>query len=192
MKSEDSIQQWLEWGEGIEPPSSNRSAIWIYEESPGAEEEPLSQDIRLSRRDDNIVVIQLSQDGKIEETTEYPLTEENIDIISKKYNFRSGKWLIFEPPDNIDRRWKTIADAIEKGELGPSAKVSTAINKRNSDKHVICVYTSNYFDKDEVMQVREKLRELGIEERIYYKPDIYTRLRIYSGDVPFGASRYSK
>ncbi|MCW7075225.1 MAG: DUF1917 domain-containing protein [Candidatus Methanospirare jalkutatii] len=57
---------------------------------------------------------------------------------------RSGKWLIFVDPENVDEVWAKIKKAVEEGKLGDSAKVSTA--KPNplagkSKAHVICVYT---------------------------------------------------
>jgi hypothetical protein len=38
---------------------------------------------------------------------------------------KSGKWLIFLLPQSIDRYWMKIKQAIEQGQLGSEAKVST-------------------------------------------------------------------
>lgn len=89
---------------------------------------------------------------------------------------RAGKWLIFLPPTVVDEVWKQIRDLTWKNELGISAKVSTA--KRNvesrDERKVIYVYTPDWENEEEVMQVREKLRSIGIVDRIGYKRNIET------------------
>ena len=72
--------------------------------------------------------------------------------------------------------WTTITRAVERGQLGPHTKVSTTRPNppANSDKHVICVYTSDYRDREDVMRVLRMLRAMGIEERLYYKEDAAT------------------
>jgi hypothetical protein len=88
----------------------------------------------------------------------------------------AGKWLIFQEPDLVDALWKNVRDATVALELGISAKVSTA--KPNPDsrdsRKVIYVYTKDWADEQDVMRVREKLRELGFVDRIGYKRNIET------------------
>jgi len=88
----------------------------------------------------------------------------------------AGKWLIFQEPDQVDSSWKKIRDATVAGELGISAKVSTA--KPNPDsrdnRKVIYVYTKDWADEADVMRVREKLRGLGFVDRIGYKRNLET------------------
>ena len=84
-----------------------------------------------------------------------------------------GKWLIFVPVAQIDEVWAKIKDATEKGLLGGSAKVATAMpnpNATNPNK-VICVYTYDWTDEGDVRRVREVLRTLGIVAKIPYKAD---------------------
>jgi nuclear transport factor 2 (NTF2) superfamily protein len=61
-------------------------------------------------------------------------------------------------------------------ELGISAKVSTA--KPNPDsrdnRKVVYIYTKDWADEEDVLRVREKLRELGFVDRIGYKRNIET------------------
>ena len=91
-------------------------------------------------------------------------------------NERAGKWLLFLEPDQVDAVWIHIRNLTWQNELGISAKVSTA--KKNPDsrdeRRVIYVYTANWEDEQEVMRVREKLRSIGITERIGYKRNIET------------------
>lgn len=94
----------------------------------------------------------------------------------------AGKWLIFLPPEEVDQIWRKVRDATASGDLGISAKVSTA--KPNPDsrdtRYVIYVYTPDWRDEDGVMQVRETLRKLGIVDRIGYKRNLETFRGEYS------------
>ena len=87
---------------------------------------------------------------------------------------RSGKWLIFVDPENVDEIWDKIKKAVEVGKLGVGAKVATA--KPNplagkSDAKVICAYTYDWTDEKDVRGIREELRKLGITNKIPYKAD---------------------
>ncbi len=88
----------------------------------------------------------------------------------------AGKWLIFQEPDQVDAAWKKVRDATVAGDLGISAKVSTA--KPNPDsrdnRKVIYVYTKDWADEADVMRVRERLRSLGFVDRIGYKRNLET------------------
>src|SRR5260221_12912452 len=82
---------------------------------------------------------------------------------------RSGKWLIWLSPENIDRYWAKIKQAVEEGKLGYAAKVSTAGSlSEKYPRYVVCVYTYDDEDKDDVMRIRQGLRELGIKLSIPY------------------------
>ncbi len=90
----------------------------------------------------------------------------------------SGKWLVFISVDNVDIVWKKIKIATENGQLGGTSKVATARpnpNATNNNMKVICVYTYDYTDKEDVMRVRQELRKIGIENKIPYKTDNATR-----------------
>jgi len=93
-----------------------------------------------------------------------------------------GKWLIFLEPDQVDEGWKRVRDDTCAGLLGFSAKVSTAKpNPESRDRRkVIYVYTKDWADEADVMQVRERLRERGFTERIGYKRNIETFRGEYS------------
>ena len=87
---------------------------------------------------------------------------------------RGGKWLIFVHVKEIDEVWRKIKKAIEEGKLGNSAKVATARpnpNAKNPDIKVICVYTYDWTDEEDVRRIREELRKLGITQKISYKTD---------------------
>jgi hypothetical protein len=95
---------------------------------------------------------------------------------------RSGKWLVFVSAAKVDSVWKKIKQAVENGLLGDRAKVSTAKpnpNSRDPNRRVICVFTYNYEDIEDVRRIRQQLRHLGITEKIAYKADEDTRAGKY-------------
>jgi hypothetical protein len=95
---------------------------------------------------------------------------------SEPYGEQAGKWLIFCRAGEVDALWKKIRDATVAGELGISAKVSTARPNPESrdERKVIYVYTRDWSDEADVMRVRSVLGDLGVEQRIGYKRNIET------------------
>jgi len=90
----------------------------------------------------------------------------------------SGKWCIFVSPTDVDEAWGKISGAIDNNQL-MSAKVSTALRSMGRDGHVICVYTRDWADRQDLMRAREVLQSLGFVKELGYKRDIDTRNRIY-------------
>lgn len=137
---------------------------------------------------------------QVDETDLPESDNETINELDRKAlsdNELRGKWNIFVDKSEVDDIWECVCKGVESGEL-LSAKASTKWSREGeySDEHVVVVYTPNYFDKSDVFRVREFLkRECGIEKTIYYKPDLYTKLGIYSETAEEmglpGASRYS-
>lgn len=97
-----------------------------------------------------------------------------------------GKWLIFESPDKIDNVWDNVKEATNKGLLGISSKVSTRkqTQEYGEGQYVICVYTKDFRDKDNVKQVLQELRKIGIIQKLYYKTDSTTLEGLYSKEGP--------
>jgi Domain of unknown function (DUF1917) len=106
---------------------------------------------------------------------------------------RSGKWLLFIPTEHIDQAWATIKQATEEGRLGDASKVATAIpnpHETNPHSKVICVYTYDGDDRDDVGRIQRELRALGFAGRLFWKADSATRAGLYSG-AGRRVSRYS-
>lgn len=108
---------------------------------------------------------------------------------------RSGKWLIYVAPRNVDAVWRKIRDAVEAGKLGGRAKVSTALRDglgmgKSSGARVICVYTYDWTDEADVRRVRRTLRRLSIVGRIPYKADEDTLAGKYKASGDRNLSRY--
>ena len=72
------------------------------------------------------------------------------------------------------------------------SKVATAKdnpNAANSNTKVICVYTYDWTDEEDVMRIRQELRQLGITRKIPYKADEDTESGKYANQ---GTKRISK
>lgn len=96
---------------------------------------------------------------------------------------RGGKWLVFLGHESADQYWRIIAEEVLKGNLGDTAKISTAKSaEKYGARHVVCVYTYDCADKDDAMRIRECLRACGIQRPIRYKTDIQTRLGLYDSN----------
>ncbi len=104
----------------------------------------------------------------------------------------NGKWLVFVPLSQIDDVWAKVKRATEEGRLGSSAKVATARpnpNTTSPDRRVICVFTYDWTDEEDVRRVRQELRDLGITSKLPYKADEDTVAGRY---VAQGHKRISK
>ena len=58
----------------------------------------------------------------------------------------------------------------------------TGSKNKKANMHLICVYTDDYSDKEEVMRVERELRSMGVADVLNYKPDIYTHFDIYANN----------
>jgi len=125
-------------------------------------------------------------------TNEYWLFANRKQGTYPSYSENGGKWLIFVPIERIDRVWSQIKLATEAGRLGEQSKVATVKtnpNATNSNIKVICVYTYDWTDEEDVMQIRQELRRLGITSKIPYKADEDTDFGRYAKQ---GGKRISK
>jgi hypothetical protein len=82
----------------------------------------------------------------------------------------AGKWLIHARSAHIDNLWRIVMLATEEGYLGSYSKVSTASlpYTEATGIYVICIYTYDRNDREDILRIREALRELGIEQKIQY------------------------
>jgi hypothetical protein len=105
------------------------------------------------------------------------------------YTSRAGKWLVFCPKEYIDDAWEQIKDATEQGLLGGHSKVSTLKGEKGKE-YVCCVFTRDWKDEEDVMRVREVLRDLGFEKPLPYKTDEDTLKGKYANKGHKGISKY--
>lgn len=106
-------------------------------------------------------------------------------LLEFKSNDKTGKWCIFVSEKTVDAKWLKIKEALAKDEL-LIAKVSTQLHKRSkSAKYVICVYTKDWSDKEDLQKSREVLRKLGFNRPLKYKRDIETINGVYNAPDEF-------
>lgn len=173
---------------GIDPPSEEEEQYWIHAQ--GDNQDYFEAHNVLRSKDTTANDVPESDNEAVRELDEEALQYDSPTSLT-------GKWNVFLKPAEIDDVWDCVTALVKENEIY-AVKVSTKYGREqeNRDNHVIVVYTPNYFDKDDVFRVRELLRDkCGIEETLYYKPDIYTRKDIYADTahemgLP-GASRYS-
>ncbi|KAJ0106958.1 hypothetical protein J7T55_011053 [Diaporthe amygdali] len=107
-------------------------------------------------------------------------TDEVLELASQ-LSVTEGKWVIFPSPEHCNDVWAKVAHATANGELGIAAKISP---REVPDRHrLVCVYTRDFNDKDDVARVLMRLKKLGLvrQRQICYKteqPDAFTHLGI--------------
>ena len=90
----------------------------------------------------------------------------------------TGKWLFHVSTGlKADHIWSLVARATAKGSLGTSAKVSAF--EGDSHTHVVCIYNEDYTKTEQVLELENKIRAIGIKCQLLYKPDVFTYLGIY-------------
>jgi hypothetical protein len=179
IKNED--EPWV-WANNFEPPNQFRKRTKPDEETVALSRAIIDSSAKVSE-DGKSLVLPLPKAQH-----EIPLNVEAIDKLAVRTGILVGKWLVYRPRDEIDSAWLTIARATFNKKLGIGAKVSTA--ERDKARHVICIYTRNYLDLDDIKRIRSLLRDMGFTESLCYKPDIYTYLDIYSGTTNLSPCRY--
>ncbi|KAL8370034.1 hypothetical protein RB595_000407 [Gaeumannomyces hyphopodioides] len=115
-------------------------------------------------------------------------TAQEILELAQRLKYTTGKWMLFISPQNVNEVWAKIARATSAGELGSAAKVATGGMLAPPDlarTRLICVYTRDFADLDDVGRVLGRLKELGFaaNSQIYYKPDVFTILGIDTGNA---------
>jgi hypothetical protein len=107
---------------------------------------------------------------------------------------RSGKWTIYPHVREVDEVWITIRNAVVGGLLGSSAKVATMMpnpHEVHPDEKVICIFTYDSEDREDVLRILRSLREdLGILHKAFYKEDNAARARNYSFNTKGPVSKY--
>lgn len=102
---------------------------------------------------------------------------------------RSGKWLIPLRLEKLDEIWPLVKQATEEGELGQASMAATgkpSPRAAKSGEKVICVFTYDWTNSEDVRRVRKALRDLGISKKVKYKADEDTR----AGRYGFGYKYY--
>ncbi|KAI9800230.1 MAG: hypothetical protein M1825_004214 [Sarcosagium campestre] len=197
------------------PPRSTRLSevgpwIWIANPHPPTPRAPAKSDVSGFKDVGNEVLeawsarradIQRSMSRKAQSTVTRVLNKERREIetrllaLAAERGVTHGKWLLF--PSNgptLDETWTKVSHAVAAGQLGSAAKVATVNDGESSTAskvaedggRLICIYTQDFRDKDDVKRVLVKLNQLGLvgsgNKGIYYKSDAWTWLDLSSGN----------
>lgn len=79
--------------------------------------------------------------------------------------------MLFPSAEYVDSVWSTVARATAENELGTAAKVAPDDGDVRKGR-LICIYTADFSDMEDVTRVLHKLRDLGLVDGrryIYYK-----------------------
>jgi hypothetical protein len=97
------------------------------------------------------------------------------DILALAYTLRvrCGKWMLFIEPSYVNKVWEIVARATANNELGIAAKVAPKNEGEPNRVRLICIYTKDFRDKNDIGRVLKRLKELGLVKmsgrQIYYK-----------------------
>ena len=110
-----------------------------------------------------------------------PINFDTVLDLARAHKCLSGKWLFhIDSGVKVDHAWANIARAVVSGQCGMTAKVSPhESDGRGRDRHVICIYNSDFTDEDTIIEVEASIRRAGIKCTMTYKPDAFTYLGIY-------------
>jgi len=76
--------------------------------------------------------------------------------------------------------WNKIVKAIVKKRI-PSRVANVSQNDGTED-HCICVFNKDYTNMQEVNELDQALRSIGIHTQMVYKPNVFSYTGIYSGN----------
>jgi hypothetical protein len=167
FESVEALYENFRAGEGVIPSKTHRM-YWIVQDAP--EKTAASSPVD-------------SAEADVKETE----TDGDSDGDDSEEEDKGGKWLVFADAAEADELWRKIRDATAANDLGIWAKVSTAKALPESDDNRVVIYvsTADWSDEKDVMEIREKLRALGVEKRIGYKRNIET----YQGEYSEGGKK---
>lgn len=101
-------------------------------------------------------------------------------------NEKTGKWCINLPKEEIDEAWLKIKEACRKNKF-ILAKCSTSRTSGTAQYplFLICVYTNDWENTEDVQKVRQTLKDIGFTQPLKYKRDIETINNVYGTDDEF-------
>jgi hypothetical protein len=91
--------------------------------------------------------------------------------------------MFFPTLKDLPSMWKVLVEAVIRNRLGTGAKVATDDGSPNSATRLICIYTYDFTDMEDVRRVLNELVDMGLVRAdmpggIFYKSEAYTHLDI--------------
>lgn len=92
--------------------------------------------------------------------------------------------MLFVEPGLVNEVWERVAQATVRNELGIAAKVAPREERGSPRERLVCIYTYDFRDRDDVARVLHRLRQLElVRDRAAGKP-IYYKAGVYSAPPP--------
>ncbi|KAG0702899.1 hypothetical protein DFH29DRAFT_804291 [Suillus ampliporus] len=183
MVQNDGTKPWI-WVEGSKRNPDTSSAAAAISEAAALRTKCRREWKRLRKNDDSIPMRSSKKTGakskkEVREKVVQADAAEKLKEISIKYNYVSGKWLIFAPADRVDVIWSKIATSLASGALVSTCafltKVATSpTNETPNYQHVICLYIPDVYDKSAVTDVMKILLRYHGVNLSGVKSDLYT------------------
>ena len=115
---------------------------------------------------------------------------------AQRFGCTSGKWMVRCAAEQLDATWAKVARAVAAGKLGPDAKVSLlgespegvqvvdGAGRAGDGTGIVIVYVRDFGDAHDVARVLAQTNAVLRPHRVNtgFKPDLYTHLRLYSGN----------
>lgn len=70
--------------------------------------------------------------------------------------------MLFLLPEDLDRVWRLVVDSVINNRLGPTVKV--APDEGKPEARLICIYTKDFRDKDDIRRVLDELISIGVSQ----------------------------
>jgi hypothetical protein len=80
--------------------------------------------------------------------------------------------MLFTSPQRVNETWAIVAHAVATNQLGQLAKVAPRDASSSRTERLICIYTKDFSDKEDVVRVLRKIKDLDLIDSgkgIYYK-----------------------
>lgn len=82
--------------------------------------------------------------------------------------------MLFVGPTSVNEVWASVAQATARNELGIAAKVAPREERGSPRERLVCIYTYDFRDKDDIARVLHRLRQLElVRDRAGGKPIYY-------------------
>lgn len=110
------------------------------------------------------------------------------DIFSLDYDSLKGKWMVFVPTDLYPKIFRYMLEALEKAKLAYSAKIVSSRDQYTSKRELpIIIYVPVSFAASYIAEVakvmKNTLESYHISKNMYFKPDLFTKKGMHSGNV---------
>jgi len=107
-----------------------------------------------------------------------------------------GKWMVFVPTEHYPKVFRDVLEALEQAGLAYAAKINSRREEYSPGRELpVIIYAPVSFAAHYVAEVAEVMRDVlekyGMDKRLFYIPDVFTRSDIYSGHAEYKSYIYA-